>query len=223
MILKNKIVSANFTGHSYITESDRSSGLRVNASSASEGTVVDVAGTLSTVDGERAITSASVAVVSSRSAPLPLGVVGRDLGGGASGLQPGVLNGFGLNNIGLLVTVWGHVNQIGDGHLYIDDGSALRDGTLTGAEENIGVRVICDPTDYHAGDYLIVTGISSCFETPSGLARPADTRAPDGGRAASLAAMTRGHGDPINHLTIDHGPLTINHSIIWFQANACLV
>jgi len=30
-------------------------------------------------------------------------------------------------------------------YLYVDDSSMLRDGTLTGEEENVGVRVICDP------------------------------------------------------------------------------
>ena len=192
VILKNKIVSAKFAGHSYIMESDRSSGLRVNASSASEGTVVDVAGMLSTVDGERAITSASVAVVSRGSVPLPLGVVGRDLGGGDAGMQQGVWSwqwvkeegtwkyvwreSQGLNNIGLLIRTSGKVTQIGDGYLYINDGSNLKDGTFTGAQENTGVRVICDTTGYEIGDYLIVTGISSCFETPSGLARRILTR-----------------------------------------------
>ena len=41
----------------------------------------------------------------------------------------------------------------------------------TGTAQNIGVRVVCDPSDYQTGDYLVITGISSCFETASGLAR----------------------------------------------------
>lgn len=73
---------------------------------------------------------------------------------------------------------WDTVTGTGEGYLYIDDGSCLDDGTQTAGVENIGVRVICDPTDYNAGDYLIVTGISSCFETPSGLARRILTRRP---------------------------------------------
>jgi hypothetical protein len=71
-----------------------------------------------------------------------------------------VLGGFGLNNIGLLVRVFGKVTSIGQGYLYIDDGSNLRDGT---GVEHIGVCVVCDPTGYKEGDYLSVTGISSCF------------------------------------------------------------
>ena len=56
----------------------------------------------------------------------------------------------------------------------------LDDGTKTGEAENIGVRVICDPSSYTAGDFLIVTGISSCFETPSGeIARRILTRKPE--------------------------------------------
>ena len=82
------------------------------------------------------------------------------------------------------MTAWGRVGQKGhddvrdEDYLYLDDGSALDDGTQTGGVENIGVRVVCDPSDYDTGDYLIVTGISSCFETPSGLARRILARRP---------------------------------------------
>ncbi len=114
-------------------------------------------------------------------------MINRDVGGGAWNYDPGppqsgqqgVIGGSGLNNVGLLIRTSGRVTQIGTDYLYIDDGSNLRDGTLTGAEENIGVRVICDPTGYNAGDYLIVTGISSCFETPSGIVRRILTRKPE--------------------------------------------
>ena len=42
--------------------------------------------------------------------------------------------------------------EIGSGYLYIDDGSNLKDGTDTGEQANIGVRVICDPSGYASGD-----------------------------------------------------------------------
>ena len=178
--ISGKVVTAVFADppRMYIQEPSRCAGIMVQtAQQVQEGDEVNVAGRLSTLDGERAITSASVAVVSRGGlAPPALGIVGRNLGGTGSGIP----EASGLCNIGLLVTTWGKVTQVGDGYLYIDDGSNLLDGTLTGEEENIGVRVLCDPTGYAVGDYLIVTGISSCFETPSGdIARRILTRKPE--------------------------------------------
>lgn len=158
-------------GAFYIEEADRFAGIRVEGSMLpTEGDMVSVSGLMTTLGGERSLVGADVHVISS-SNPVPpaLGMTNLRLGGSPVGLlTPGVNGGRGLNNIGLLVRVWGKVTQIGDDYLYIDDGSKLKDGTLTGEEENIGVRVICDPTGHNEGDFLIVTGISSCFETPSG-------------------------------------------------------
>lgn len=83
------------------------------------------------------------------------------------------------NNIGLLITATGKVTQKGGDYLYIDDGTNLKDGTLTGIEENVGVRVICNPAGYDSGDYLIVTGISSCFKNGTALARRILPRLPE--------------------------------------------
>lgn len=167
-------------GAFYAETDDRFAGIRIATDrTVHEGDLVAIAGVLATDEGERQIIGSDVSIISSSNPlPPPLGMRNRTLGGWSLGpYAPGVWFS-GLNNIGLLITAWGRVNQIGDGYLYINDGSALRDGTLTGTEENIGVRVICDPTDYDTGDYLIVTGISSCFETPSGLARRILTRRP---------------------------------------------
>jgi hypothetical protein len=95
----------------------------------------------------------------------------------------GVTGGVGANNVGLLIALCGKVTQIGDGYLYVNDGTDLRDCTLTGEEENVGVRVNCDSVGYRAGDILEVTGVSSCFEASPGhiaprvlIRRPADVR-----------------------------------------------
>ena len=91
---------------------------------------------------------------------------------GATGAgQGGVEDGVGLNNIGLLVRVWGKVTQrdtTGLTYFYIDDGSGILDGTQTASTDNVGVRVIADPTPYSPGDYVTITGISSCFKDGSG-------------------------------------------------------
>ncbi|MBP6965696.1 MAG: hypothetical protein KBC96_14980 [Armatimonadetes bacterium] len=152
----------------YVESADRSAGIRVASDVVvSEGTEVRVAGTLGTSNGERQITASDVFIASTgNQLPGPLGNIERSLM-------------IGLDPTGLLVRTWGKVTQVGDGYLYIDDGSGLKDGTSTGAEENVGVRVICDPAGYSSGDKVEVTGISSCFQTPSGIARRILIRKPE--------------------------------------------
>lgn len=82
------------------------------------------------------------------------------------GLQAALLNNaasntaaVGLNNIGLLVNVWGNVTYLDSGNnfFYINDGSGITDGS-----GNNGVKVACTglpvPT---IGDYAIVKGVSA--------------------------------------------------------------
>lgn len=201
--IENKVVSAVFPPDAlYVQDADRSSGIRVAAEelTASEGNLATVVGRIRTnADGERYIEADSISHDESSVVVLPVSMTPRSVGGGTQGLQKAVQNWvFGeipgsdppvydlfpnpsveLSNVGLLVSAWGKVTQKGAGYLYIDDGTLLKDGTSTGAEENVGVRVVCDPSAYQAGDMLIVTGISSCFETPSGsTARGILTRRP---------------------------------------------
>ena len=182
-----------YDGAFWIEEFDRFAGIRVQGSLIpSEGDMVSASGVMSTLEGERALVGADVLRLSSSNPlPPPLAMRNKDLGGAAHGLQPGVVDfsdpawwrgrySTALNNIGLLIATWGRVTVNGDVYLYIDDGGYSKDGTLTGEAENIGVRVICDPAGYSTGDFLIVTGISSCFETPAGeIARRILTRKPE--------------------------------------------
>ena len=98
--------------------------------------------------------------------PPPLGVTSRDIGGGAlNQYTPGVESGKGLNNIGLLVRMWGRVTFVDSTNkfFYIDDGCGREDGS-----GNKGVRVSYDnlalgetfspPAQY---SYVAITGISS--------------------------------------------------------------
>lgn len=71
--------------------------------------------------------------------PAPLAVNNKAIGGGAlNQYTPGVENGVGLNNIGLLIKTWGKVTAVDTVNqcFYIDDGSGLLDGS-----GNVGVRV----------------------------------------------------------------------------------
>jgi len=99
-------------------------------------------------------------------------ISGESLGGvQLNSWAPGVTGGSGPNHLGLLVTVSGKVTQrqtTPPVHFYIDDGAGLKDGTLTGGIENVGIRIDADPSGYDEGSYVAVTGISSCFES-SGL------------------------------------------------------
>lgn len=108
-----------------------------------------------------------------------------DAGSGAG--QQGILDGAGANNIGLLVRVWGEVTQrdlVGNSYFYLDDGSNVRDTTVTGAAANVvaqararsasgavGVRMVASPSSYPAGSLVVVTGVSSCFKDGSGRIR----------------------------------------------------
>jgi hypothetical protein len=177
-IIGPAVISAAFTDFFYIEGSDRACGIRVEGAShgLAAGSRVTVRGTLSTNrDGERLIAAQSVSV-SGTGAVAPLAMVNRSLGGGpwrfswaSGGGQVGVDGATGLSNIGLLARVCGAVTSVGDGWVYLDDGCGLVDGSYgPEALQNVGVRVVCDATGRSVGDFLCVTGVSSCFRTLSG-------------------------------------------------------
>jgi hypothetical protein len=105
----------------------------------------------------------------------PVAMSNRAIGGAAlNPYTPGVENGAGANNIGILIKTWGKVTwvDIANMFFYIDDGSALMDGSkhTDGSSEvdNVGVRVsysdlasgnTIDPPN--VGDHVVVVCISS--------------------------------------------------------------
>lgn len=105
----------------------------------------------------------------------PIAMNNRAIGGTAlNSYTPGVENGAGLNNIGLLIKTWGKVTWVDTTNecFYIDDGSALKDGSThadgSSQIDNIGLRVsyrnlaagnTINPPEI--GDYVTVVGISS--------------------------------------------------------------
>ena len=173
------IVTAAWNDCFYVEAADRSSGIRVYqaANSQSIGNGVDVLGAVGTdSDGERCIMATGVYPDSTGSVA-PLGLSNRNLGGGpmldpnTGAGQQGVAGGAGLNNIGLLVSTWGKVQHADSGFFYVDDGSALKDGS-----GYIGVKVYSSAT-VSEGQYVKVTGISSCEISSSGLIRVVRTSA----------------------------------------------
>ncbi len=98
--------------------------------------------------------------------PAPLAVNISAVGGAAlNQYTPGVENGVGVNNIGLLIKTWGRVTYVDPAgkYFYINDGSNREDGS-----GHIGLRVDCDNlapgntiTPPSVNTYVMVTGISS--------------------------------------------------------------
>jgi len=184
--LCGKVVTAAWDNVFYVEEPNRQTGLRVEkiGHGITAGVCADVSGIMRTnANDERYVEALDVFGYSSGLVN-PIMITNRDIGGGDLNYNPGtgagqrgVFGSGGLNNIGLLITTYGKVTQKNIGYLYINDGSDLQDGTKTGNQENLGVKVICDPTGFDVGDYVKVTGVSSCFKTPTGrIARQILTR-----------------------------------------------
>ena len=81
-------------------------------------------------------------------------------------------HGFGLNNIGLLVTATGRVTfaDTNAGYFYMDDGSALDDGSMHMGVKALGTVPVQQGQD-PVGKYVKVTGISSCYKPGSDMLR----------------------------------------------------
>lgn len=172
VMLEGLVVTAGaprYADFFYVESSDRTNGIRVikQQHSLQSGSKVNVSGTLATLhSGERAIIDPSVAVVGAGEVG-PVGMPGRHLGGSSwlydplSGAgQVGIFGSTGLNNIGMLVTVWGRVthSSLWDDYFYIDDGSAA----VSGGDPR-GVYVEASGLEVpEYGCYVSVTGISSC-------------------------------------------------------------
>ncbi len=160
------VVSAAFPGVLYVQSPDRSHGVRVQRSShgVQTGARVDVSGVARTsADGEKYIDADWVSPLGSMEVR-PLAVRGVWLGGGpwqyvpATGTgQRGVTGGRGVNNIGLLATVWGRLVSVQWSpqpvRMTLDDGS--------GAQVRVDVPggVILP----EVGSYVRATGPVSCY------------------------------------------------------------
>ena len=111
---------------------------------------------------------------------MPVMAINRGTGGGGLSAQPAVADDVtadppkmsaGLNNIGLLVTVFGQLTSTwnpGDRFCWIDDGSALNDGSGRG----IKVDLIEAGNSLPAGTYYKITGILRCGRSSGPEALP---------------------------------------------------
>ena len=149
---------SDFPSFFYIEDPDRTCGIRVVSASTigtvSKGSIVEVNGTMATTGtGERYIDSAAVTVTGTTSPLGPLAVTNKSIGGSDFGVPPdyqmGVTDGIGLNNVGLLVKIWGRTTV--SGTTTIDDGSGTPVWIITNA-------LTIPPAD---GEHVTLTGISS--------------------------------------------------------------
>ncbi len=164
------IVSAAFPDFFYLSCPDRANAIRVRARrhSLAAGMSAGVIGTLGTNEhGERFIDARAV-YPGSPASVRPLGMSVSALGGADSGPdaaagrgQRGVAGGTGVNNIGLLVRTAGRVTRAAGapaGSVILSDGRASA-AVVFGEGQAM-------PSD---GDFVTVTGISSCLAGAGGL------------------------------------------------------
>jgi len=176
--LNPRTVTAIFGDHFYIEEADRAAGIRVQPIHMPPvlwvGAILEVAGDMqTTADGERVV-NAATSMLTDAGGTEPLMLINRIIGGGDWNYNPGtgagqkgVNGGSGLNNIGLLITTVGRVTHADTDYFYLDDGSALDDGS-----GYLGVKVRATSLDIPAeNSYVNVTGISSCSKEGDDLYR----------------------------------------------------
>ncbi len=163
--LLRKVVTGVFRddGAFYVSEPDRSSGIRVlSGASVSPGDVVDVSGLagtriLSLQPSERQVAASDVRVRGTADVPAALAVRGLSVGGAPdSGFAPGVTDGTGLNNMGLLVRCSGKVTSILGTSVFVDDGSGVRDPS---GRAGVLVRCPAGVPPVSVGDFVAATGI----------------------------------------------------------------
>ncbi|MBI2843955.1 MAG: hypothetical protein HYX78_11200, partial [Armatimonadetes bacterium] len=169
--LSGQIVSAVLADSFYIQEPDRSCGIKVLGTVAAQrGSAVQVTGILGTAGCERYIDLQTAQVTGSGAAPQPLGLANAALGGTGLLMTPGIGDGTGLSNVGLLVRTWGVVRDVVGTQpnvvFYLDDGS---NRSSDGGQ--IGVKVYTPGPAPQVGNVAIVTGISSC-ESAGGASVP---------------------------------------------------
>lgn len=167
--LKGKVITGVFPGEGciYVEEPDRSSGIRVatNTAGLAVGDVVNIVGktgtrSLSGYRSERQISNATVTDTEMDNPLQPVAMTCLAVGGAPIGsLVPGVKDGVGLNNIGLLVKIFGKVTYKAGAYIYIDDGSNVEN--LYGLTTKVtGIMVKCPSTPNVAvGNVVSATGI----------------------------------------------------------------
>ena len=182
----------------YIEDENRASAIRVAGSQdVTDGDLVTVIGDISVESGERSVVAQNVDVTDHllSGGLKPFWMSNKVIAGGCFGPRtPGVANGCGLRTLGMFVKTTGRVTYVGaddEPFFYIDDGSALQDGS-----GHTGLCVLCrslaKPVIH---SFVSVTGISSCRTVGDSVAPAIKLR-----RSSDLATLM-----PLKHTTAtDH-------------------
>jgi hypothetical protein len=152
--LDDRIVTANLSDCIYVEDADRTSGIKVMTTGIAEGTIVDLAGFITTVNGERQISAYALIPGEGGHFLESYATMNRSFYGELlNSYTPGVTKGFGLNNIGLLMTTWGRVTEVGAGYFIVKDGAPKK---LT-----LKVSYPGEVTPPAVGTFVKVTGINT--------------------------------------------------------------
>lgn len=172
VILEGMTVTAVFGDSFYVEDISRACGIRVDKSGhgLTIGVKADITGALRTdLSGERYIEANTVGS-NGAGAIRPVWLHGLSLGGcgylyneGSGAGQAGITGAFGLNNIGLLISIAGKVTYSDAGFFYMDDGTAVADDSGHAGVRVLGAAPVNEGED-PVGRYVRITGISSCFK-----------------------------------------------------------
>ena len=151
-----------------IETSDRTFGMAVIGTGATRGKAVTLTGSITgTADDERAIALYSLVSEADSTAPGSFGMGSRSVGGATmSGLQIGIPDALGPNNIGLDATIWGRITGKAPDNSWImvDDGAGRASGEAT-----TGVKVVgaINAAGRSIGDHIVVRGSVSMWKSSS--------------------------------------------------------
>jgi len=160
-ILSDKVVTGVVGNAFWIEEEDRSAAIKViyNGTMPAKDHKVTVTGVLDSSSGQRVLNASSVTDNGAATPIKPLFVVEKSAGGaGINANTPGITDGVGLYNIGMLVRIAGaagnaNTSDPNNKYFYLDDGSGLTDGAIP------GIKVLCGTVTPPSSGNKTVTGL----------------------------------------------------------------
>lgn len=172
--LDSRLVSAGsdaFSDCVYACDPERVAGVKVIGTGyVQTGDLADITGEKRTLNGQSVILASSATVVGSAAAPSPIGLTNRDVGNrGTYAGQGSTSLRVGLGSTGLLVKVWGQVQQIAADAFYISDRSIRLENGSPGRLKVSLVGMKQPPAVPSLGSYVSVIGISALEPDGAGL------------------------------------------------------
>ncbi|MFQ3549706.1 MAG: hypothetical protein SNJ70_08145, partial [Armatimonadota bacterium] len=159
------VVTAVFPmeNHFYVQDPYEYCGIRVNWNNTMPNINdrLDISGIIETLNlngypSERIINALTIINSNDPYTIKPIGLNSMAIGGSSQSIVPGVMNGIGLNNMGMLVRFAGSVTSINQNIIYVDDGAGVQN-----ENGKIGVKVILPSYNpsISVGKIVGVTGV----------------------------------------------------------------